>query len=167
MSAAASGVLLFVGNEERRAHHVVARFLSDGAATFADSNAPQRCTTEVVLIVRELKVCLRIPALVFIQKAAVLVNAIRMDDLAGIHLPLGIPKLLEFAECVNEFGAEHLPEHFRAALPVAMFAGERAAVGDDQVSGLFDELAIVCDTLRREEIEADAGVYAAHAEVSV
>src|SRR4051812_40125947 len=124
MRASASGVLLFVGNEERRAHHVVSGLLSDRATTLADSHAAKRGATEVVLIVGKLKVRLGIPTLVFMHQPAIFVNAIRADDLAGIHLPLGIPELLEFAECAYEFRAEHFAQHLGAALTIAMFAGQ-------------------------------------------
>jgi len=48
-----------------------------------------------------------------------------------------------------------------------MFAGERTAVADREVGGLFDELAEFGDSLFRLQIEVEAGVHAGVAEVPV
>ena len=64
-------------------------------------------------------------------------------------------------------GAEHFGEEFAAGLPVAVFAGERSAITDDEVGGLFDELAELGDSVFRLQIEIEAGVHAGVAEVSV
>jgi hypothetical protein len=52
-------------------------------------------------------------------------------------------------------------------LPVAVLAGERAAIGGDQVSGVLHEPAVGDDAVSGVEVERDAGVHAALAEVPV
>ena len=51
----------------------------------------------------------------------------------------------EFAEGLHEFGAEHFRQQCGASVAVAVFAGERAAVGDDDVGGFVDEGAEFAD----------------------
>ena len=48
-----------------------------------------------------------------------------------------------------------------------MFAGERAAIADDEIGGLFDEVAELRDAFFRLQIEVEAGVNAGVAEVAV
>src|SRR5581483_8018950 len=85
----------------------------------------------------------------------------------GVHAVLGIPESLEFAEGLHDFSAEHFGEQGAARLAVAMFTGERAAEGDDDVCGAIDELAEFADTGRGFEVEVDAHVDTALAEVAV
>ena len=44
----------------------------------------------------------------------VLRDAVCVDNLAGIHLPLGVPDRLEFAERLDELIAEHLRQELGA-----------------------------------------------------
>ena len=98
---------------------------------------------------RKLKV--RFHLLNFISRAEAkiflrLIDGDRIDELAGIHFIGGIPEGFEFAEGLHQFRAEHFGQQRGAGLAVAMFAGERAAVLEDDVGGLVDELAIFLDT---------------------
>ncbi len=136
VSAAAGGVLFFVGGAPARAHH--AAFF---AAALADSDAAQRGVREAAVIEQELEVRLGLPRRVVRAEAKVLVELVGLDHFAGIHLPVGIPRDLEFAEGLHQFGAEHFRKKFGAGLSVAVLAGERSAVADDEVGGFFDELA--------------------------
>ena len=54
-----------------------------------------------------------------------------------------------------------------AGLAVAVFAGEGAAVGDDDVGGAIDELAIGEDAGLAFEVEVETHVDAALSEVAV
>ncbi len=63
--------------------------------------------------------------------------------------------------------AEHLGEQCAARLAVAVFAGEGAAVGEGDVGGAVDELAEFEDAGFGFEVEVEAHVDAALAEVAV
>src|SRR5205823_13748719 len=97
----------------------------------------------------------------------VLIDPVRRDDLPGIHLAAGIPDRLELPERVDELGSVHLRKELRLRLAVAVLAGERAAVRDDERRRLVHERFVFLDALRRLEIEIDPRVNAALAEVSV
>src|SRR3546814_1516197 len=80
---------------------------------------------------------------------------------------LRIPDRLELAERLHQFRAIHLRQQARAHLTVAMLAGQRAAVTEDQIGGLVHEAAPLADAVRRADIEVDATVNAAVTEMSV
>ena len=90
-----------------------------------------------------------------------------VDQLARVHLVLGIPQPLELAECVHQLLAEHFRQQRTARLAIAVLARERAAVLDHDVGRAIDELAHVQDAGLALEIEVDAHVHAALAEVAV
>ncbi len=94
-------------------------------------------------------------------------NAVRVDDLARVHLPVGVPDRLELAEGRDELVAEHLRQELRPRLAVAVLARERAAELEDEVGRLVEEAAEGLDPLRRLEVEVPAGVDAALAVVAV
>ena len=91
----------------------------------------------------------------------------RVDDLAGIELPGGVPDRLELAEALHELGAVHLRQELRLRLTVAVLAGDRAAVGNDQLGRLLDEVAVVPDAVGGFQLEVDACVDTALAEVAI
>ena len=70
-----------------------------------------------------------------------IVNANGIRELAGIHAVVRIPEQFEFAEGMDEFGAEHFGQKRGAGLAVSVFAGKRAAKGNDDIGSAFDELA--------------------------
>ena len=70
-------------------------------------------------------------------------------------------------ERLHQFRAKHFRQKFGAGLAVAMFAGERAAVADDEIRGLLRELAVLGDAIFRLQVEVEARVHAAVAEVAV
>src|SRR5215471_13933171 len=61
------------------------------------------------------------------SKTQVFIDAVRIYDLSGIHLPFWVPKCLEFAEGLHQLGTEHLYEKLRAPLTIAMLAGKGPA----------------------------------------
>ena len=96
-----------------------------------------------------------------------IVDAHGIGELAGIHAVVRIPERLEFAEGLDELGAEHLRQQRGARLAVAMLAGERAAEGEHDVGSAIDELAEFADAFGAAEVEIDARVHAALAVVAV
>ena len=67
-------------------------------------------------------------------EAQVLVDAVRVDDLARVHLPVRIPDRLELAERLDQLRAEHLRQELASRLAVAVLARERAAVATRRAS---------------------------------
>src|SRR6185436_12631738 len=99
--------------------------------------------------------------------AQVLIDAPRVDQLAGIHAPRRVPGRLEFAERLHQLRAEHHRQELRLRLAVAVLARERAAVLDHQRRRLAEEAAPVRDAGAALQVEVEASVHAAVAEVAV
>ena len=87
--------------------------------------------------------------------------------LLGLRRLSGSQRRLNSRKASHQLGAEHLGQQRGAGLAVAVFAGERAAVGDDDVGGAVDELAEGEDAGLGLEVEVEAHVDAALAEVAV
>src|SRR5690606_4940005 len=105
--------------------------------------------------------------LVVRAESKVRVQGPRVHDLARVHLPVRVPDRLELAEGLDQIGSEHLREQLAARLAVAVLAGERAAVADDDVGRALDELAVALDAAAAHEVEVDAAMDEALAEVAV
>ena len=76
------------------------------------------------------------------------VERVGVDDLAGVHpCPSGSQIALNSRNACDQLGAEHLRQQLRPRLTIAVLAGERAAVGGDQVAGVLHERAVVADAL--------------------
>ena len=88
-------------------------------------------------------------------------------QLSGIHPILWIPDRLEFAQSNHELRAEHRRQQFGLRLAVAVLARERAAVLHHQLRRLAEKAAPVRHALGRAQLEGDARVDAAVAEVPV
>ena len=125
VSAAAGGVFFIVGGAPTGTHH--AAFF---AAALANTDAAQRSVREAAMILRELEMGLRLPRCVVRAQAEIFVELVGTDQLAGVHLPVGIPGGFKFAEGLDQFWAEHFRKEFSAGLSVAVFAGEGSAVAD-------------------------------------
>ena len=78
-----------------------------------------------------------------------------------------IPDRLELAERGHQLRPEHARQQLGSRLAVAVLAGERTAVTDDQVGRLLDERAEGAQPLGRPEVELGAEVQAAVAEMAV
>src|ERR1035441_6075460 len=86
------------------------------------------------------------------------VDANRIDQLAGVHAVVGVEEDLEFAESLHQLGAKHSGQQRGAGLSVAMLAGERTTEAEHHVRGAGNELAEFPQALDGAEIEVDAGV---------
>src|SRR5215813_7134958 len=86
------------------------------AAALADAYAALGGLREISIISKELKCCFRVPRGVVRPLAQILVELVGLDQLAGIHSPLGIPCGLELAESLHQLGAEHLGPEFGSRL---------------------------------------------------
>src|SRR5579863_4576620 len=136
MSTAAGGVLLLVGGAPTGTHH--AALLS---AAFAHSHTTQRGMREAALIEGKLEVRLWLPRCVAGADAKVCVELVGLDQLARVHLPIGIPRGLELAKSSHQLGTEHLGQQLGAGLSVAVLSGKRSAIAHDEVGSFFHELA--------------------------
>src|ERR1051326_5194301 len=108
VGASARGVSLFMRHHEAGAHGVAFSGFRVFPSALANAHATQRGMSKAAIVLRILEMSCRIPGMVVGAKTQVLVNAIGIDNLAGVHLPIGVPDRLELAEGLNEFFPEHL-----------------------------------------------------------
>src|SRR5690348_17281380 len=163
MSPAASRMHLFACNPIARAHRA-----DVFAPTFANSDAAQRGAREAASIVTgKLEVSLQRRRAIIDAKAQVFVCPVRIDDLSGIHLPIGVPDRLELVEGAHQFRAKHFGEQLAARLTVAMLTGQRSAIANDEIGRSMDKGPIFFDTCFGHEVEIDACVDTPLAEVAV
>ncbi len=162
VGAAAGRVHLLLGHHVARAHGAVL-FL----AALADADAALGRVGEAPLVVQELEVRLDLGRVVGGAEPEVLARQVGVDHLVGVHLVVGVPDRLELAEGPDQLRPEHLRQERGLRLAVAVLAGDRPAVADDQVARLVQELAEVLHALVGLQLEVDPGVDAALAEVAV
>src|SRR6266849_2793893 len=155
-------MLLFASGAKTGAHH--STFI---LAALANSHAAKRGLRETSVVLRKFKMSLRLPWAVVSAQAEISVQLVGQNNFARIHLPLWIPKSLEPAKGLRQFGAEHLRKQFGPRLTVPMFAGKGAAVRDNQVRCFFHKPAEFLEASVRLKIEADAVVDAAVTKVPV
>ena len=95
------------------------------------------------------------------------INANSIGQLAGIHPVIGVPDGFELAKCLDELGAKHFRQQRGAGLSVAVLAGDGTAKAQDQVGSAVKKLAETAQALDAAEVEIDAEMDAALAEVAV
>ena len=161
--AAAGRVHLLARRHEGRAHDVD----PVGRAALADADTADGRVREVAVVARVAELDLRPPRLVVGAEAEVLVDAVRPDDLARVHLPVGVPDRLELLEGADEVVAEHLRQELRARLAVAVLARQRAAELEHEVARVLEPAPELRDPGLRDQVEVPAGVDAALAVVAV
>jgi hypothetical protein len=138
------------------------------AAALPDPDATVRCEGERAAVVGlKAEIRLRIPRPVVRPFAQVAVDRIRIDDLPGVHLPLGIPHALELAERLHDLLAVHDREILGARLAVAVLPRERTAVVPNHVRCFVHEAFELLHACGVAQVEVDAAVDAALTEVSV
>ena len=162
VSAAAGGVFFFARGAVAGAHH--SAFI---VAALAHAYAAQSGLGQAAVIGEKLEIRFRFPRSIVRAEAEVFVQLVRIDQLAGIHLPFRIPGRFEVAESLDEFGAEHFRQQLAAGLAVAVLAGNGAAVADHEIGRFLHKLAELGDAIFRLQIEIDAGMDTAVAEVAV
>src|SRR5712692_10318709 len=108
-----------------------------------------------------------LPGVIASTQPQVLIQQVRLNDFAWVHLPVWIPQRFELAESLDQLGAKHFRQQLGPRLAVTMLSGERTTVTDNQVCGLFHKLAVVGDAFSGLQIEVDAHVHACMAEVAV
>ena len=119
MGATAGGMHLFPRNHVAGTHRVLLA-LTVFASTLAHTNTSQGRVGEAAMVIGKLEIGCRFPGTIIGPQSQVLVNAIRVYDLSGIHLPVWIPNGLKFAKRFDQFRPKHLVEKFRLRLPVTM-----------------------------------------------
>src|ERR1700694_1903062 len=162
MGATARRVLFVARNSEARTHD--SAFV---AAALADPDAAQRSSGQTAVVVGKFKMSLGLPGIITGTEAKIFIETIRLDELTRIHLPIGIPERLELAKGLHNFRPKHFRQQLSTGLAVSVFARERATVADDEVGGLFHELAKLAHAFGRFEIVVHARVNAGIAEVCV
>ncbi len=162
MSATAGRVFFFMRGPVAGTHQ--AAFF---APALAHPHTAQSGLGKAAVVIEKLKVGFRFPGRIAGTESKIFVELVRLDQFARIHLPIRIPCRLELTESLDEFRSKHLRKQFGARLAVAVFAGERTAVADDKIGGLFHKLSEPGDAVFRLQIEVQSRVDAAVAEVSV
>src|ERR1700689_1645598 len=97
------------------------------------------------MIGEEFEIGFRFPWSIVRAEAEVFIELVRVDQLAGVHLPFGIPDRLEVAEGLDEFGTKHSWQQLAAGLAVPVLAGDGAAVADYEIGSFLYELAELGD----------------------
>src|ERR1019366_468431 len=87
VSAPAGGVLFIARDAEARTHDSALV-----AAALADSDAAQGGGRQATVVVGKFEMRLRPPGIITGTEAEIFVEAIGLDELARIHLPIGIPE---------------------------------------------------------------------------
>src|SRR4051812_28403557 len=155
-------MLFFASSAIARAHKAV--YLT---TALSYSDAAQGRMRQAAVVLGILKVGRWFPWVIIGSKTQVVVKAIRFYELAGIHLPVGIPDSLEFAKRLRKFRAEHFGQEFGASLPVAVLAGQGAAVADNEVGSFFHEFPEACNSLLGLQVEVGTIVDASVSEVTI
>src|SRR3954464_6443708 len=165
--SSARGVPLFMRHHEAGAHGVTFDRRRIFPPAFANAHATQRGMCKAAVVLWILKMSRRVPGMVIGPEAQILVDAVRIDDLARIHFPVRVPYGFEFAKSLDEFLPEHLVKKFRFGLAVTMFATEAAAVFHTEIGRFFHERAPFLDPRSASQVEAHAAMHATLAKVSV
>jgi hypothetical protein len=122
MSAATRGVPLFVRHHEAGAHRVILRVLTAVPAALADTDTAQGGMRKAAVIFGELEMRHRFPGTIVRAQSQVLIDPVRLDELAGIHLPIRVPDRLELTESLDQLRPEHLLKELATRLSVTMLA---------------------------------------------
>ena len=82
------------------------------------------------------------------------VDAHRIDQLAGIHAVVRIPQRLELAKRLHQLGPEHLRQERRARLPIAVLAAQRSAELQHHVRRAIEKFAEIAQpfSLRKSKL---------------
>ena len=160
--SAARGMHLLQGHHVARAHGAVLVL-----AALANAHAAARGLGEAGIVLREGEVRLWLERAVLGTQPQVLVDAVGPYHLARVHLPVRVPDRLELVESVDEILAVHEGQELRLALPVAVLTRQGATVRDHQVRGLGHEAPVLRDAFARLQVELDARMHAALAEVAI
>src|ERR1043166_873820 len=88
----------------------------------ARADATFRCRRETVLVVGILEVSFNLWWIPVGAEPQILVDTIRINELAGIHLPLRIPDGLKLPKRFDHFRVEHSRQQFTTRLSVTVFA---------------------------------------------
>ena len=157
--AAAGGVDLVVRDLEGRAHRAAHRPAGPDADAAVDG-AQQRTAVPTEGVHRgHLQPALRRPG------PQALRDVLGPDQHAGVEDAVGIEDELELLEGVADRRGVHLAQQPGARAAVAVFPGEAAAVPGHEPGGVEHEMTEGPQPLPAEEVEADAHVHAALAEM--
>src|SRR5579864_182979 len=162
MGAAAGGMLFLARGAKAWAHHSALIL-----PAFPHPDTTQSCLRQTAIVMRKFEMSFRHPRLVVLAKTKVLIHLVGQHELAGIHFPLRVPQYLEPAKSLHQFGAKHFWQKLGACLTVPMLAGERAAVGKNQIRRLFHEFPEFLYSVCRLQIEAQAIVNATVSEMPI
>src|SRR5579885_129531 len=162
--APACGILLLARCHIARAHHAL---LASFPAAKADADAAPRRFRKAAVVFFIGEVVLDFRRLIGGADAQIGRDREGIDDFAGVHAARRIPDRLELAEGLDKLGAIHLLEERTARLAVAMLAGKRAAVADDEIRALVEKALPIGEASLRAQIERNPAMDEAIAEVAI
>src|SRR3954453_1545255 len=103
-------------------------------SALADADAPVRGLCEAASIAGEPEEeGLTLTRLPVAAQPQVGIERRRVDDLAGVHPVIGVHESFEVTKQGDHLVAEHAREELAAGLAVAVLAGERTAIAEDEV----------------------------------
>src|SRR5438067_10014776 len=91
-------------------------------AALAYPDAAQGSGGDTSFIIGKFEMCCRLPRVVSGAQAQIFVEAIGINDLARIHLAIGIPNSLELAKGLDKFRTVHLGKQFRTSLTITVLS---------------------------------------------
>ena len=109
MRPPAGGVHLLAGRHVARTHSALLVF-----AALAHANTARRSLGKVAMIVRKQEVGFEVRRIVVGAEAKIFIELVRIDQLAGVHLPLRVPDALEFAKSFDQLRTKHFFEQLAA-----------------------------------------------------
>src|SRR5882762_7078175 len=162
MRAPSRAVFLLSRGHVARAHRAAIIF-----PACSEPDAAQCCFRQRAVVLRKLKMSLGFLRTVIRAESQIFRREIWIDHFVRIKFVFGIPNAFEFSESLHQFRSKHFWKESSTRLPVAVLAGERSSIRNNQVGRALNELAIFADARFAFEVEGDAHVYAAVSEMSV
>jgi hypothetical protein len=158
---AARGVFFIAGGHVAGAHGAL-QLLAAGAHAVAHLDRRRKAA-----LGREIEQGDGLPRLVADAVAEVFQDAGRIHDVARVHPAVGVERLLQTAEGLHERGAVHPLQERAAGAPVAVLAGNGAAVLQHQVGDLVGDCPYLLHAARDLEVDHGADVQAADRAMAV
>src|SRR5207248_8897701 len=89
-------------------------------AALAHAHTARGYMREIAVVFRVRKIGFYLRRIVVSSQAQVFIQAVWINLLAWIHLPIRVPYSFELAECLNQLWPEHLDQQLASGLSIAM-----------------------------------------------
>src|SRR5258708_23504023 len=156
MRAPSRAVLLLSCGHVARAHGAAIIF-----PACSEPDAAQCCFSQRAVVLRKLEMSLGLLRTVIRAESQIFRREIWIDHFVRIEFVFGIPNAFEFSECLHQFRSKHFWKESSTRLPVAVLAGERSSIRNNQVGCSLAEFAIFADARFAFQVNPDAHLNAA------